>query len=206
MKQFTRHIVKLVVAASIIMVSATCIVISMVIIGNVSAQQEITEQLVEIDRLFIASRRSIPSSVTDETLLPKRVGDFERSEIFRYTDGCYGWSFKSIRVCSSTIYARPKSVDDTGRNDVVWVDIWQITSDNPKTLDDMVGTYPCGAELGGEFHPRSEANQMYAYRTCSAFLTGAPSLNSVIWENNHWIIAIEGQYEGLSRFIDDYPY
>jgi hypothetical protein len=73
-------------------------------------------------------------------------------------------------------------------------------------FNDLVGSYPCGVEIGGELVLRRESNVPFLYQTCYAFLTGMPSLNGILWQNQNWTIEIEGKYEALHQFIADYPY
>ena len=206
MKRFFRHIFKFIMVVIILFISGILILIGSILITNNSARQMQIKQLEVIDKAFNTPRNPTPLTATDEILLPEYVGSFRRDSINRHAASCYEWHFNGIDLCSSAIYESLTSVDGKARVLGVRVEMRRKTIQSPQDINDVLGQNPCEAELGGEIRLRAESNVPYAYRECSGFFTGTPSLNGILWQNNDWTIAIEGSYEAFSTFITVYPF
>lgn len=201
---------KFIATAVILLLMCISIAIVILLVQRFSAEREIVQQIADIDSYFMADRSPVPVSSTTETLLPEKVGNFQRGELYHPSENvkirCFNPYFQNTPDCFLTTYKNDNLLNQFNRSEIVWVEVWKKDTQTFQELHGIAGTFPCGAELGGILILRSESKTPYAYHECSGFLLASPYLVGIVWENNDWFISVEGNYEAFSQFIAAYPY
>jgi hypothetical protein len=167
--------------------------------SNISAQQEIEQQLAELDKQFRVARGQISAEINSAGFFPQQIGNFQRET-----------GINDYKCLSDTGFPRPcysahYSLDKSNFQSWVFVTILKKSSQGVSQLDNLVGRISCGDMIANR-RLRMVSQIPYLYGTCPFGLFAPTQLNEITWENGDWFVEVHGQYNTISQFIAAYPY
>lgn len=188
--------------AAIALLLFICVLSGMVVFGarNISAQWQIDQQLIELDKQFRVARGQVPTDINVEVFLPVQIGNFQRDiGINNYIHCSSDDGFP--KPCFSTSYY----TDSKDYQSKVWITILQKSIKQNSTLNDIFGLGSCEDAIADRAL-RTASKNLYQYGTCPSGLFAAPELHQITWGNGNWFIQVNGEYDAISQFIAAYPY
>jgi hypothetical protein len=158
------------------------------------AQAELNRQLSALDQVFSVPHHALPADVTQNTLLPTSVGDFQRSNVDQRYCGV------NAKICVSSSY------DASDNKNFVRIFIDSSVNAAGELRNGNASFLDCG-DMSGEGKLRIEAKYPYFYSGCHVmFSPGEVILREVVWANDDLLIRVGGNYDAMIDFLNHYPY
>ena len=151
----------------------------------------------QIDMHFESVFKFLSPEANDAVVMPPTAEIWQGSVRQNIASTCGNNNGSAIKTLTA-IYS------DSSKSNTIWMYATLCQNKAQDYLPGMVGSRPCGAELGGEYRLRKTVLNPYLYQVCTGF--GSNRLEGITWANGNWLITVSGNSDSMTQFLRDYPF